>query len=44
MELFIHCSAIEGVVTSRVGGTDIVFNDEKLGDILGLLSLAIVNM
>lgn len=44
VELFIHYSVIEVVVTSRVEGTDIVFDDEKLGDILELLWKVNVNM
>lgn len=35
VEFFI-LAMIESVVTSRVGGTDIVYDDEKLGDILGV--------
>lgn len=36
MEFFIHYCIIDGVVTSMVGETDIIFDDVKLSRILGV--------
>lgn len=44
VEYFTHYTVIEGLVTSSVGGTDIIFDDKKLCDILGFLLLNTISM